>query len=75
MKAVFVFFISALAGLFLVAIVGNVMLDMFPSLQPMWEEAKLVVSDLYHTSVGKYGIGATVVIIICIFIIIGTSRG
>lgn len=74
MKKILVTIVVALAGIFLVSILGSVMLEQFPALQPMWDEFKTVSSELYQSSLAKYGTIATIAIIICIFILIGSSK-
>lgn len=74
MKKILSIFIIGIAGIFLIAVVGSVILDQFPSLQSMWEEAKTVTGELYQSSLAKYGTLFTVAIIIAGFILIGTSK-
>lgn len=66
--------IGTILGIFLIAIVGSIVLETFPQLQPLWEEFKTVVSGLYETSKVKYGTLATVAIIVAIAILFGTSN-
>lgn len=70
----FRFLISIIAGIFLLALVGSVVLNTFPELQPLWEEFKEIVVGLYESSKVKYGTIATVAIIVCILILFGTSN-
>ena len=68
------FLITIIAGIFIIAIVGSVLLEQFPDLQPLWEEFKEIVVGLYESSKVKYGTIATVAIIICIVILFGTNN-
>lgn len=61
--------------IFLIAIIGQVTLEQFPSLVPLWEELKGQVVALYDTSVVKYGAGVTFMIIVAIVILVGSSKG
>ncbi|GAE93045.1 hypothetical protein JCM21714_2078 [Gracilibacillus boraciitolerans JCM 21714] len=66
--------LQILLGLFLVIIVGSIILETFPQLQPLWQEFVDVVIGLYESSKVKYGTIATVGIIIAIGVLAGTSR-
>ncbi|MBG9730760.1 hypothetical protein ABD87_14760 [Lysinibacillus sphaericus] len=74
MKKVLGVIVVCIAGFFLIALAGSVILDQFPGLQPMWEEAKTVIGELYQSSLARYGTGFTLIIILAIFILIGTSK-
>ncbi|MFD2658495.1 hypothetical protein [Gracilibacillus thailandensis] len=65
--------IGTILGIFLIAIIGNIVLETFPQLQPLWEEFKDIVVGLYESSKVKYGSLATVAIIFAIIILFGTS--
>lgn len=67
--------LGAILGIFLVVIVGSIVLETFPQLQPLWNEFKQVVVDIYETSNVKYGTIATVAIIVAIAILFATSSG
>lgn len=69
-KAVF----TAIFMIFLICIVGSVILEQFPGLVPLWEELKMHITSLYEMSVVKYGTGVTFLIIVAIFILIGSSK-
>ncbi|MEC1158704.1 hypothetical protein [Cytobacillus horneckiae] len=60
--------------IFIIAVVGSILLEQFPQLQPLWSEFKDIISNLYESSKVKYGTIATVVIIIGICILVGTSN-
>lgn len=59
--------------IFLIAVVGNVVLDQFPNLVPLWEEFKMHVVNIYNMSLVKYGALPTLLIIVAIVILFGTS--
>lgn len=61
--------------IFLIAIIGQVTLEQFPSLVPLWEEMRNQVVTLYNTSVVKYGAGVTFMIIVAVVILVGSSKG
>lgn len=71
-------FITGIIGLvlviFLFLVVGNVVLEEFPQVQPLWEELRQHVVNLYNMSIVKYGAMTTFLIIIAIFIVLGSSR-
>lgn len=60
--------------IFLISIIGNIILETFPQLQPLWNEFKEIVVKLYQTAEVKYGTVVTILIIISIFILVGTSN-
>lgn len=64
---------GTILGIFLVVVVGSIILDTFPQLQPLWEECKSVISSLYQASEIKFGTVATVLIIIAIGVLFATS--
>lgn len=59
---------------FLIVLIGSILLEQFPQLQPLWEEFTVIVKEVYQSSKMKYGTIATVAIIVGVFIMIGTSR-
>jgi hypothetical protein len=69
----FRFLIGTILGVFLLVIVGSVILEVFPQLQPLWDEFKRVVVDLYNASNVKYGTIATALIILAIILLVATS--
>lgn len=72
-KILFKAILGTIFGIFIVAIVGSIILETFPSLQPLWEEFKTIVVGLYESSKVKYGTLATVAIIVGLIILFGTS--
>lgn len=66
--------ISILLGIFLVVIVGSVILDTFPQLQPLWEEFKQIVVMAYDSSTVKYGTLTTAALIVALLVVFGTSK-
>lgn len=58
---------------FVVLIAGSVVLEQFPSLVPVWEQAKEHGGDLYNLSLNKFGPTGTGLLIIILTILIGTS--
>lgn len=61
--------------IFLFLTIGSILLETFPSVQPMWEEAKELASTLYNTSLGKYGMVGTILLIGGIVVLVGTNKG
>ncbi|MFC2947572.1 MULTISPECIES: hypothetical protein [Virgibacillus] len=68
------FFLALILGIFLFLIVGSLVLEEFPSLQPLWEEFKAHIVQLYNMSLVRYGAVTTFVIIIAIFIVFGSNK-
>lgn len=66
--------VSMILAIFLLVILGSVLLDTFPQLQPLWGEFKDIVVSLYESSKVKYGTIATVAIIIGVIIVFGSSK-
>jgi hypothetical protein len=62
-------------GIFFIVITGSIILETFPQLQPLWGEFKNIVVSLYESSTVKYGTVVTVLIIIGLVILFGTSHG
>lgn len=60
--------------IFLIAMLGSVILEQFPSLVPLWGEFKMHITNLYDLSLMKYGTGITFLIIISIVILVGSSK-
>ncbi|OEC01263.1 hypothetical protein EYB33_12250 [Lysinibacillus sphaericus] len=60
--------------IFLIAMLGSVILEQFPSLVPLWEEFKMHITNLYDLSIMEYGTGITFLIIISIVILVGSSK-
>lgn len=66
--------LSTILMIFLIAVVGSVILEQFPGLNPLWEELKTTVAALYDQSIVKYGTITTIVLIVAIFIMVGSSK-
>lgn len=66
--------LSIILGIFLVVIVGSIVLDTFPQLQPLWDEFKEIVLNLYESAKVEYGVLATVAIIVAVVIVFSTSK-
>lgn len=65
----------AIFMIFLIVFVGSLILDIFPQLQPLWDEFTFHLSNLYESSMAQYGSIITILIIIAVVILIGTSSG
>ncbi|QKY69432.1 hypothetical protein [Lentibacillus sp. CBA3610] len=68
------FFLALILGIFLFLIVGSLVLEEFPATQPLWEEFKEQVVQLYNMSLVRYGAVTTFIIIIAIFVVFGSNR-
>lgn len=68
------FLLGLILGIFLFLIVGSIVLEQFPSVVPVWEEIKGHILTLYNMSLVKYGAIPTVLLIIAIFILFGSSK-
>jgi len=66
--------IGGLMLLLVLLIIGSLMLEQFPQLQPLFEEFKSHVVNLYNMSIVKYGMITTLFIIFGLFILFGSSR-
>lgn len=66
--------IGMLLGILLIMIIGSLILEQFPSLQPLFDELKMHAVNLYNASIIKYGSITTILIIIAIFIVVGSSK-
>lgn len=65
--------LGTILGIFLIVIVGSIVLETFPQLQPLWLEFKGIVVGLYESAKVKYGTMATVAIIVALILLFGTS--
>lgn len=65
---------NLLMFILLFLVVGTVILEEFPSVQPLFEEFKMHVVNIYNMSIIKYGAIPTILIIIAIFILVGGSK-
>ena len=68
------FMLGIVLGIFLFLIVGSIVLEQFPSIQPLWEEFKGHIIRLYDMSLVRYGAITTFLIIIAIFVVFGSSK-
>ncbi|WP_252502720.1 hypothetical protein [Sporosarcina sp. Marseille-Q4943] len=66
--------IGTILMIFLIVVIGSLLLEQFPSLIPLWEELKMHVINLYESSLIKYGTVTTLVLIVAIFIVVGSSK-
>lgn len=67
------FILRAILVFLVILVVGGIVLDAFPSTQPLFEELKMHVINLYNMSLARYGTEVTILLIIAIVIMIGTS--
>lgn len=74
MKKLLVSLLAMICFVVLIAFMGSIALEQFPTLVPIWEEFKMQVTALYNMSLVKYGAVATVLLIFCIFIVVGSSQ-
>ncbi|WP_040980402.1 MULTISPECIES: hypothetical protein [Oceanobacillus] len=68
------FLLGLVLGIFLFLVIGSILLEEFPAVQPLWEEVKLQVVTLYNMSIVRYGAIPTLLIIAGLFILIGSSK-
>lgn len=66
-------FLGATLFVLLIMVIGSVVLEEFPSIQPLFDELKMHVVNLYNISLVKYGSGVTIFLIVAIFILVGSS--
>lgn len=67
------FLLGTILFILLIMVVGSIVLEEFPQLQPLFEEMKMHVVNLYNISLVKYGSVATLCIAVAIFILVGSS--
>ncbi|SOC21556.1 hypothetical protein SAMN05880501_11316 [Ureibacillus xyleni] len=65
--------LTIVAMILVITVVGSVLLDQFPTLQPIWNEFKEVVGSFYESSKVKYGVLTTVIFIVGIGILFASS--
>lgn len=65
--------LGVILTLVLVVVLGNILLEEFPQLQPLWDEFSMHVVNLYNMAIVNYGTVTTIVIIVAIILLIGTS--
>jgi len=58
---------------FVILVVGSIILDQFPSLLPVWEAMQAHGKNLYDIALEEFGPTRTVLLIIGIIVLIGTS--
>lgn len=68
------FLLGTFLFIFLIMVIGGILLEEFPSLLPIWEEIKMHAVTLYDMSMARYGAVATILLIVAIFILIGSSK-
>jgi len=68
------FILGIILAIFLILVVGSIVLEQFPGVVPLWEELKTHIITLYDMSIIKYGTITTFLIIIAIFIVLGSSK-
>ena len=73
-KDMFKLVIGTILMVFLIVVIGSLLLEQFPTLIPLWEELKMHVVNLYESSLVKYGTITTLVLIVAIFIMVGSSK-
>ncbi|MFS0689022.1 hypothetical protein AB1K89_07260 [Sporosarcina sp. 179-K 8C2 HS] len=66
--------IGTILMVFLIVVIGSLLLEQFPTLIPLWKELKMHVINLYESSLVKYGTVTTLVLIVAIFIVVGSSK-
>jgi len=60
--------------IFFILLIGSLVLEEFPAVQPVWEEMKTIGGDLYESSMVKYGSVGTLILILGLAFLIGSSR-
>ncbi len=66
--------IGTILMIFLIVVIGSLLLEQFPTLVPLWEELKMHIVTLYESSLVKYGTITTLLLIVAIFIMVGSSK-
>ena len=67
-------FLTLFAFIFVLILAGAILLSTFPELQPVWQELKDTAVNLYNQSSVRYGTTFTVLAIVAIFILVGSSK-
>lgn len=62
-----------LGSIVVIAIIGSMLLEQFPTLRPLWEEGKVWTSTLYRTVQAEYGTVVVIVFVIGIVAMFATS--
>lgn len=60
-------------AMLLILVVGSVILEEFPTVQPLWEELKGHIVTIYNMLIVKYGAITTICIIVAVFLLVGSS--
>lgn len=68
------FILFFLLFIVLIMFLGTIILDEFPQLQPLFDEMIMHTVNLYNLSIVKFGTVATLLFIIAIIVLIGTSK-
>lgn len=68
------FILFFLLFIVLIMFLGTIILDEFPQLQPLFDEMVMHAVNLYNLSIVKFGTVATLLFIIAIIVLIGTSK-
>lgn len=68
------FILFFLLFIVLIMFLGTIILDEFPQLQPLFDEMVMHTVNLYNLSIVKFGTVATLLFIIAIIVLIGTSK-
>lgn len=68
------FILFFLMFIVLIMFLGTIILDEFPQLQPLFDEMVMHTVNLYNLSIVKFGTVATLLFIIAIIVLIGTSK-
>lgn len=68
------FILFFLMFIVLIMFLGTIILDEFPQLQPLFDEMVMHTVNLYNLSIIKFGTVATLLFIIAIIVLIGTSK-
>ena len=66
--------VGAMFLVLLVMVIGTIILQEFPGIQPLFDELKMHVVNLYNISLVRYGTLTTLVIIFAVFVLVGSSK-
>lgn len=66
--------LGTLLMVFLIFAIGSVVLEEFPGAQPLWDESKVHAVSLYQSSLGRFGMTGTLLLIVAICFLAGTSK-
>lgn len=62
-----------LGAIVVIAILGSMILEQFPTLQPLWDEGKLWISTVYRHVQAEYGTAVVIVFVVGIVAMFATS--